>query len=583
MADDWLLRWDPRVDARPRLVLATSGLGQRLDVHEDADGFVAFDGWLGEPTAGTASPAAYVARLWRDGGARALEQLRGGFVLIVWRETERALTIARDALGPGSCWWSRRGRVLLLSPSLHRVRAEPEVRGAVRRVALAEHALGEWSDAQRFESYYEDVARLPAGHLLEGDRDGTVARRWFVPTSEPLRWADADELAAFPDVLARAVRRCLAGGADCLALSGGFDSVSIAVLAAAERPARPIHALSVHFSDPVCDESAVQRRVADALGITQTLRRLEDGLAGEDVISASRHLAADGPGPALSPWDAVYLALLRDARAEGRSALMTGSGGDELLGVSPGYGIDALTAGRLGDLASFIATCRRAYGTPARTLWRGIARPAASALARAWLPRAPLAWLRARRAEDTVPSWIVDPELRAGLVARAQASFAPPGLHHAYEHDVRRMLDAPLLALEQEQAHAWARAAGFRLMAPFFDRDVVQLLLASRPAALLAGGYPKAPLRALLRTRLASVALPAKKVDFTSMAHATLRDPGRAYWRRIEGARTLAALGIVDARMLERAMNDYFEGRNEDWSQVWLTLSAETWLRAQNA
>src|SRR4029079_15317523 len=83
-------------------------------------------------------------------------------------------------------------------------------------------------------------------------------------------WLTDEETRRFSDVLDQAVRRCLSLGRAGIFLSGGFDSVSIAAVAAdlsRKAGVEPPAALSLAFPDPTCNEQNVQRGVANALGL----------------------------------------------------------------------------------------------------------------------------------------------------------------------------------------------------------------------------------------------------------------------------------------------------------------------------
>jgi asparagine synthetase B (glutamine-hydrolysing) len=156
-----------------------------------------------------------------------------------------------------------------------------------------------------------------------------------------------------------------------------------------------------------------------------------------------------------------------------------------------------------------------------------------------------------------------------------------PG-ERSYVATIRRLAQAPLLLIEQEQSYAWARSLGFTFLYPYFDRDLVDLSLRIPPDELIAGGRHKAPLRRLVAARLPSVTMHAKKVDFTQAMHDMLRPAGRSSWRSRGGSVMLAELGLVDVGHLDRFLEDYFDGRNSSWRGAWLVLSTEAWLRARS-
>ncbi len=147
---------------------------------------------------------------------------------------------------------------------------------------------------------------------------------------------------------------------------------------------------------------------------------------------------------------------------------------------------------------------------------------------------------------------------------------------------VRTLAQAPLLLIERDQSHAWARSLGFTFLYPYFDRDLVDLSLRIPPHELISGGRHKAPLRRLVAERLPSVTMHAKKVDFIQALHDMLRPAGRSAWRSCDGPVMLAELGLVDVGRLDRFMDDYFDGRHSSWLGVWLVLSTEAWLRARS-
>jgi asparagine synthetase B (glutamine-hydrolysing) len=138
------------------------------------------------------------------------------------------------------------------------------------------------------------------------------------------------------------------------------------------------------------------------------------------------------------------------------------------------------------------------------------------------------------------------------------------------------------MMLEMEQGEAWTQDSGFTLLYPFFDRDLVDLLLRAHPEHLIAGGWAKTPLRRLVAERLPSVRLPSKKVDFTQTVHEVLRSSGQRAWRDLNGPVKLAESGIIKSDRINPLMEDYFEERDNNWVRTWLVLSTEAWLQARS-
>ena len=73
-----------------------------------------------------------------------------------------------------------------------------------------------------------------------------------------------------------------------------------------------------------------------------------------------------------------------------------------------------------------------------------------------------------------------------------------------------------------------------------------------------------------------------KKVAATSFYHRILLEEGPRLWRAMGGARELARLEIVDARMLESTVHALFAGAQpQQLYRLWDVLGLEAWLRAQ--
>jgi asparagine synthetase B (glutamine-hydrolysing) len=391
------------------------------------------------------------------------------------------------------------------------------------------------------------------------------------------------------------VRRCLSAGGDSVALSGGFDSVSVATLAAEQRRGQaPLHAVSLRFQGTVCDEGPAQVEVARALGMPQLLRTLDETLDGQSIVDAALRLSSASPSPVLSPWQSVYTGLFRSASRLGLARVLMGTGGDDLLNVDGSYAADRLAALDLVALWRFCRACQRTSPFRASRIARGVfwdhaALPELLRLGGRALRRVSPALLdrvRRRRHLRASPPWArpSNPDL-ATLLEQRRHSAATVELargERSYVATIRTLAQAPLLLIERDQSYAWARSLGFTFLYPYFDRDLVDLTLRIPPHELISGGRHKAPLRRLIAARLPTVTMHAKKVDFIQALHDMLRPAGRSAWRSGGGPIMLAELGLIDVSRLDRFLEDYFDGRNASWLGVWLVLSTEAWLRARS-
>jgi asparagine synthetase B (glutamine-hydrolysing) len=600
MAESWLLRWDTFQAEVPEVICSAD---DRTDSVADFAGtpgsFVAFDGYLFDrekfQTGPKATDAARVVAAYARWGEDLFGELQGGFTLAVWDHPRRCLVAGRDAMGLHPCYYWWHGGLFILSPSLELLLAQPEVSGKFNRLLIAEFLQLQRPSYHRSETFFEDVSRLPPAHHLSL-RDGSVAvTRYWDPLPPGFSWATRDERETFEPALERAVDRCLSVGADSLALSGGFDSVSIAVLAAQQRDGKnPIHALSLLFPQNLSGEGVTQVAVARALGMPHICHSVEGSWDGFTILQDALAISKISPCPVQSKWQGLYTGLLELAAGRGLNRMLMGTGGDEMLTVDFSYGFDLFTAFNLRGLWRFYRAMARTTSDPALwdarvVLWDGAIKPGILNWLSSGLERyAPQLkkFLRTKRKPFTPAPWIShsDPVFIQALEHRRLTS-APveiaPG-EGQYVRAIRRLPMSPLLMMEMEQGGAWAKSAGFSLLYPYFDRDLVELLLRVHPEHLIAGGRVKTPLRRLVAERLPSVDLPAEKIDFTHVAHGILRTGGQATWHNMQGLSILAELGIIEYDRLDSVMETYFAGHSNNWVRTWLVLSTEAWLRARS-
>ena len=565
----------------------------------DARLTVAFDGTLynaadlrselGLPS--DADPPHIVHAAWARWGVDALSRLKGLFLLAVRDAERRGSFIARDPLGVHPGYYAEAGRLVHLSPSVGPLTNRADVGRRVNRIALADHLCHRWPDPE--ETYFENVRRLQPGHYVRFDAAGRQPRRYWdpVPVAQPVHWASDDEIATFESVLDRAVSRTMSFGRAGIFLSGGFDSISVGAFAAdiARRDGHPDPvALSLGFPDPSCNEEVVQRGVARQLGLEQEFLPFMQALNGRGLIESATGLIATWPVPMLNLWNPAYLTLAQRGRARGCQVILTGNGGDEWLAVSPFLAADLIRSLDVPGFIRFAATLKRSYRASRLSLWHGAVwnfglRPLLSA---ALGYAAPVWWRqnRARRFIAGTPAWVApDRALRAAMDVRAPRNLDEPNPPRGfYQRDALTAILHPLMAIELEENFEFGRRAGLRMLHPYWDADLVHLLMRIPPHRLNHGGRAKGMVRHTLARRFPGLGFERqKKVAATSFYHRILLEEGPRVWKAMGGPRELSKLEIVDERMLESTVQTLFAGSQpQQLYRIWDVLGLECWLRA---
>jgi asparagine synthase (glutamine-hydrolysing) len=540
------------------------------------------------------SAASVILRAYERWGAECLRRLRGTFALLVWDHERKSLLAARDPLGAHSLFYARGSEgQLFLSPSIDVLATRSRIRRTLNIPALADHLSHRWPDLH--ETFFEQVKRVPPGHrLLARSSVLSVDRYWDpAPPGRKVDWITEDELDRFDPLFDQAVARCCQPGRAGIFLSGGFDSISIAAVAAdgARRSNGPAPvALSLAFPMPECNEETVQRGVANTLGLPHEVLSFDETVSPEGLLARSLQLTSTWPSPILNTWLPAYSRLASIGAQAGVAVILTGSGGDEWLSVSPYHSADLIRRGQLGRWLGFVAAWKQSYRVTWPQVLRGAvwtygARPLSSlALGRI----APGPWARSRGARlmRKTPAWVAPGrDLRQALEARAERALTPTSPSQGfYVQEIRTGMDHPLMSMELEETFEFGRRLGLRVQHPYWDADLIELLYRTPPHLLNQGGRSKALVRRSVARRFPMLGFDRqKKVVATSFYRATLAREGGAAWRRLGGVQALADMEIVNPRATEEAFTAMLTGsKTHGVYRIWDILSTEAWVRARS-
>lgn len=526
-------------------------------------------------------------------GAELTRHVKGIFAIVVWDGLQRRLLAVRDPLGIYPLFYATgRGLRLLLSTSIEALVHHPLVDPSLNRAALADHLLHRWPYPD--ETFYTSVRRLPGGcRLIVKDGNTRVERYWDpVPEGQPVDWVTSSQLDEFEDRFDTAVDRALARGRVGIFLSGGLDSISVAAVATdvARRSGRPDPiALSLGFPHPECDEELVQRGVAGTLGIEQEFVPFFDAVSSQQLLGPGLELARTSPAPLINTWNPAYIGLALRGKRRGVQTILTGTGGDEWLTVTPYLGADLLLAGDLRGFARLLRMWQRSYRLSNWQLLRSTAftfgiRPVAGVALHKIAPRRWRSNRIARLRKRSQRPWLgPDSDLRAELDRRTEDLLTPavPG-NGFYFQEVRTSLDHPLMSMELEETFHMGRRIGVNIQHPYWDADVVDMLYRTPPDLLMRDGRTKGLVRDTVARRFPALGLDRqKKVAATSFHQAVLREEVPQLWKQTGGAPALASLGIIDAdRTRDMVSHAIATADTVGLRQAWDLVKLEAWVRA---
>lgn len=547
--------------------------------------------------------AAQILDAYLRHGARAFDALRGHFTIVVWDAGRRRLLALRDPVGMAPLFYAQTRSGLTFGSDVRALLAHPDVDASPSRTAIAE-SLARWPVSPE-ETYFDAVSRVPPGHRLRWHAGHATIEPWWEPDPEgvPDDRMRPNDLGEFDHLLMQAIGRTRSRGAAGIFLSGGLDSVSIAAASARLEQGRRSdapHALSLAFPHPECDEVEIQRAVAEALDLDQTLLAFDEAVAPSGLIMASIDSSAGLPAPLQNPWRPAYVALAARGRDAGCRVIITGSGGDDWLTVNADYMADLLGRGRLIEAASFVRRMHASYRLPAASMarylvWNAGLRPLLLSNARRAigqvLPQG-LEAVRLRRAirSRPLPDWLApDPELRRRLVERLRhreldriGRPEPEGRYGFYAAtNVSRTFAQPLVALELEEDWAVGRRVGIDFMHPYWDPDLIRFLCRVPPRLLLSGGREKGIVRQSVARHFPELAFERRrKVSASEFFYGLLSREAPAAYARLGGLPRLAELGIVDRAAIGSAFDSHLgSSRIRLQHYAWHLIVSEAWLR----
>ncbi len=532
---------------------------------------------LGTMEAASASDASLVLAAYRKWGTACPEHLDGDFVFAIWDRGRRQVFCARDRMGikpfyyfvdPARFFWGSDIRQVLAGG------VTPDPNEAMVAEYLA-HSI-----SSERETLYRGVMRLPPAHAMTVTADRVSIRRyWQLDLSAEVCHATDGEYAEhFRSIFDRAVRDRLRTLAPVGAyLSGGLDSSSVVGTACA-LGTRPETFSLIYPRTPSADESPYIDAVVARWGLVgnKTAADPIDGHRCRELVRSRLDvldLPADHEGEGLS-------FAMRD---RGMRVVLTGAGGDYGLSGSVYRYADLLREGHLGSLLNQIRDDRRVSGRwpvsqllafgvrplipqPLRTAMR----PLASRMG--WLPEP--------------PGWISDAlAQRVSLADRIRPPVPPDAAGDFSRRDVWTAFRSGWASRLLETAERSAAEFGIDERHPFFDRRVVEFVLAIPDTQRWRGQTAKYVLRGAMGDRLPpSVYHRTDKADFSPVVPGGVEAIGGGpFFENL----TIASLGWVNqARItaMHRRASQLLAAGNPDYCmpmfRLWMIAGVELWYRA---
>ena len=510
-------------------------------------------------------------RRWAD---KCFSKFSGDWALSLWAARKECLFLARDHAGTRSLYFSQVGDRIQWATYLDNF-----VVGRAELPLSEEYAAAYLSCSPvRDLTPYKEIRSVRPGHYVVVEAHSVVQRpHWSPVVQTSVRYATEKEYDEhFLSLFRQAVERRTEPGEPIIAeLSGGMDSTSIICVSDSIRrkdnPNAEILDTISYFDDS--ETSLDERRY---FSLTEERR----GKVGTHLDVAFLHRTFDDPSSNFGSYqfpgsDSFSLEfehkLLRDVWEKGYRSVLSGIGGDEVLGGIPD-GMpelaDYLVCGRLG------AFFRQAIA------WSLQERsPLLETVLKATRYTARL-YTTANPKSRPSPPWL-SKELRDLLSKNIQTTNMVPRRMGAVPHSLENALT--WWEIMETLPHLFPQIL-FRpeYRYPMLDKDLVECLFSIPPEQLVRPGRRRFMMRRALRGIVPSEILERKRKAFQLRAPLNAIRAAQPKLARLISSSKIAEMGYIDVASLRCAL-EATAGGNPEWLQpVLRAIAYELWLGARS-
>jgi asparagine synthase (glutamine-hydrolysing) len=511
--------------------------------------------------------------LYLRDGPEFVSQLRGMFAIALWDRRRQQLLLARDRFGIKPLYYELHADRLSFASELKALLRQPGFSRGVDPAAL--HAFLAFNSIPAPLTIFRDARKLPPGHLLLCDPDGTSLRRYARPHPAPtdqLRRENAEELAEeLRERLEDSVRAHLLADVPVgVLLSGGVDSSVLTALAARVSP-HPVSTFSIGFRERSFNELDLARQVAARYGTDH-----HELVVSPQVEELLPRLAAAFDEP-FADSSSIPTFLVSALAAQHVKVVLSGEGGDELFGGYETYAADELAL-RVGGVAARLAPLvERLPSSSARVSLEYRAKRFARAAA---LP--PL---------ERHHGWkeIFTAGQRARLLA-LEWREAPGDPLDPWRERFAETADAPLLARLQDvdlgiyladdllvKTDRMSMAHSLEARVPYLDPVVAELALALPTAMKVRGLSKKRLLRRAAAPLIPRELIRTRKRGFSIPAAAWLRGELEPLARKLLAPDRIRGQGYFDPVVVTGLLDEHVARRHDHSRQLWGLISFSLW------
>lgn len=267
--------------------------------------------------------------LYQREGRAMLKHLRGMFAFCLWDSLEQCALLARDPFGIKPLYYRYQDGELAFASELKALREAGFAGRGIDPVAVM--AYLESGSVPEPMTLFQNLRCLPAGHCLELRAGRMLISAYWQPSFGAEIMPEVEAAAMTRAALIDSVQHHFVSDVPVgLFLSGGMDSTALLALAQ-QTGHKGLQTFSIAVDDAALDESHVAARTAAHFGAEHHELRLD---AAQVAASFPAFLQAMDQ-PSVDGFNTFTVAGF--ARQAGMKVVLSGLGGDELLGGYPSF------------------------------------------------------------------------------------------------------------------------------------------------------------------------------------------------------------------------------------------------------
>jgi len=276
-----------------------------------------------------------ILHLYEERGIDFVHDIEGDYGIALWDATREQLVLVRDRIGVKPLYYYFKDGRFIFASEIKAILQHPAITPDIDEKALYHYLTFLTTPAP--STLFRDIHKLPAGHLLILNRDGTLNMRQYwdaLPPEEPIQRSDEEHKTEILRLLRDSIgKRMMSDVPFGVFLSGGVDS-SANVALMSEQMTRPVDTFTVGFHDAeYLNELESARRIAKQF---QTNHH-EVIISEKDMQDFLPGLVFHQDEPIADPVCVPLYYVSKLARDSGTIVIQVGEGADEIFSGYENY------------------------------------------------------------------------------------------------------------------------------------------------------------------------------------------------------------------------------------------------------